>query len=322
MHSAKKKTVSLVCDLVFRSKYYKFYNHPLKILMYHRFMDDEDKGYVLKKRVFENQLRFLKKHFSIYGLEAFLRLTTSEKRRVKNPMIITVDDGYLNFYKHAFPILRNLSIPATVFVPFNFVESGDWMWQDKNIYILRNAKFDSYNFKWRSDTIKIVRKPFPQLIKSLWRIYNKCLPLSLEEKHDFSNELAYQLGVCIPPKPVPEFAPLTWEQIREMEKAKIAIGSHTMNHLILTELSEKESLYEIGESKKLLELRLGHQVRTFCYPNGNHNQKIIEQVKACGYQCAVTTLRGNNRKLSEFFRLKRIGPSDESMNLFLKSIYL
>ena len=290
--------------------------------MYHRFMDDEDEGYVLRKRVFEKQLIFFKSHFNIFGLEEILKLSEKEERRVRSPMVITVDDGYLNFYNYAFPLLRKYSVPATAFVPFNFVESGDWMWQDKNIYIIRTAKFDSFSFKWRDNRIKISKKSFQELMNSLWRVYNKCLPLSLEEKCDFSDELTCQLNVRIPPKPVPEFAPLTWEQIKEMEKHGISFGSHTMNHQILTELSKNESLFEICESKKMLELRLGHKVKSFCYPNGNFNEGIIEQVKACGYECAVTTIRGSNRHLNDLFKLKRIGPSGGSMTSFLKSIYL
>lgn len=285
-------------------------------------MDDKDNGYVVKKGVFEKQLLFLKKHFSIYSLENFFKLSASGKRRIRNPMVITVDDGYRNFFDHTFPILKKYSIPATIFVPLNFVETSDWMWQDKNIYILRKTKYDSYTFRWRDITISISTKPFEELINSLWRVYNACLPLALEDKASFSEELSFRLGVSVPSKPVPEFAPLSWEQIREMENHKISIGSHTMNHLALTYLSEAESRYEIYESKNLLEYRLGHAVRGFSYPNGNFNQTIVKQVKECGYMYALTTRKGNNRHLNNLFCLKRISPSHRNMTLFLKSIYL
>lgn len=318
----KKKIKQIALDILFRTKFYNLYKHPLKILMYHRFMDDEDDGYVLKKSDFESQILFFKKHFSFYTLEGYVDLSGSEKKRVKNPIILTVDDGYLNFYRYALPILRKHSIPATMFIPFDFVENGGWLWQDKNIYIIRNARNDFYTFKWRGSTLNISKKSLSDLFKSLWLIYGTCIPLGVAEKEEFSEKLALQLDVVIPPKPVDEFAPLTWEQVREMKEEGISIGSHGMTHQILTELSEEESLYEICESKKMLEYRLGHEVRSFCYPSGYFNQRIIEQIKACKYKSAVTTKRGSGRDLNEMYTLKRIGPANGNSTFFLESIYL
>ena len=57
------------------------------------------------------------------------------------------------------------------------------------------------------------------------------------------------------------------------------IGGHSVNHKVLTELSDDELDYEISESKKLLEEITGKRIISFCYPLGKYNKKTIAKVK-------------------------------------------
>ncbi len=68
------------------------------------------------------------------------------------------------------------------------------------------------------------------------------------------------------------------------------IGAHTMTHPRLTRISKKEAFYEIIDSKKYLEKLLGEEIRCFCYPRGDHNEKIKELVKRAGF-CYSRTMK-------------------------------
>lgn len=67
------------------------------------------------------------------------------------------------------------------------------------------------------------------------------------------------------------------------------IGAHTMSHRMLPQLSEAELLAEVRGSKEELENRFGQPIRTFCYPRGRYDAKVIECVRRCGFQGARTT---------------------------------
>jgi len=67
------------------------------------------------------------------------------------------------------------------------------------------------------------------------------------------------------------------------------IGSHSMTHLKLTELTESQAMKEIAGSKAFLENIIKRPVTRFCYPFGQYNKKIKEMVKAAGYKSARTT---------------------------------
>jgi len=88
---------------------------------------------------------------------------------------------------------------------------------------------------------------------------------------------------------------MTWEQIAEMRDAGVDIGSHTVSHSNLNIKKGKtpEQYHqwletELGESKKMLEQRLGIKVKTLAYPYGNHNEEVRKVAMENGYEAAFT----------------------------------
>ena len=88
----------------------------------------------------------------------------------------------------------------------------------------------------------------------------------------------------------------------------VTFGSHTVAHKILTTLADQEIRVELIESRKRLiaEQVVDPSFIPFCYPNGNHNDKIACMVKDTLYSLAVTTKKGWNNLESDPFTLRRI----------------
>lgn len=76
---------------------------------------------------------------------------------------------------------------------------------------------------------------------------------------------------------------LSWNEIMHMKERGIAFGSHTMSHRNLTRLSVHELDYELRESKRSLERRLG-KVDCISYPFNRTNNTVLERVRAAGYR--------------------------------------
>jgi len=70
------------------------------------------------------------------------------------------------------------------------------------------------------------------------------------------------------------------------------LGSHTINHPLLTRVSIEEAKDEIFESKRLLESMFNRKIEKFCYPRGYSNLEIQQLVKEAGYVSARSTLVG------------------------------
>lgn len=84
------------------------------------------------------------------------------------------------------------------------------------------------------------------------------------------------------------------EQLAVLRDAGMEIGAHTIDHLMLTRLDLPEMSRQIAQSKQDLERALGVSVVSFCYPVGDYDATVAEQVRAAGFAFAVTTRWDNN----------------------------
>ena len=107
---------------------------------------------------------------------------------------------------------------------------------------------------------------------------------------------------------------LTWEEIKEMQQHGIFFGSHSLTHPHLPSFSEKEQRWELSESKRILEEKLGHSIEFVAYPAGAFNEATKRAAKDAGYKAGLTTNRGYVLDNSDFFELKRVRLSNSDVN--------
>lgn len=100
----------------------------------------------------------------------------------------------------------------------------------------------------------------------------------------------------------------TWMLSEIAKSGLVEIGAHTMNHSYLTGLPLEGVKYEVMESKKYLEDRLGIKVSSFAYPYGAFDNTTIDVVKKAGFRAAVTTIPGTFTLDVNRFFLYRIRP--------------
>lgn len=112
---------------------------------------------------------------------------------------------------------------------------------------------------------------------------------------------------------------LSWDEINQMrDSGLIFFGSHTINHPFLEYVGSDEELKkEIGDSKRILEEKLGKPVNTFSYPMGRFNAKVRQFVIDAGYKIGVATNPGKGYPDDDVFVLKRLRISENANNLFI-----
>ena len=99
---------------------------------------------------------------------------------------------------------------------------------------------------------------------------------------------------------------LRWWQLKEMEERGIEIGSHTSNHLPLTEMSIEEAREEVKLSKLLMEWNGMKTIYTLSYPNGRYTEEMAQMLKEEEYLAAVTGDAGLNTFATNPYQLQRI----------------
>ncbi len=99
---------------------------------------------------------------------------------------------------------------------------------------------------------------------------------------------------------------MTWEQLKDMQKRGIEIGSHTANHVPLTKLSKEEQAEEMLLSKLIMEWNGMQTIYSFSYPNGAYDADMREMLRQNEYLTAVTGDAGVNTFDTDPYLLQRV----------------
>jgi peptidoglycan/xylan/chitin deacetylase (PgdA/CDA1 family) len=271
---------------------------------------------------FENQMRFLKEYYNVLPLVEIVERCRHGDLPAR-AVAITFDDGYRDNYDYAFPILKKYGLPATVFAATGALGGGQTLWHDR---IFDAFRFASVHHAVLNDegSMELILESGPAQARSLELVLNRVRSLYGESQLRFVERLEQILQPVFPANYLrPQM--LSWDQVREMSRAGIAFGSHTVTHPVLSRVSRDAVRWELHESKRQLEEQLRMPIVSFAYPNGrtaDFNEEVKDVLKECGYVCAVTTERGINRLHSDPFELRRGQPWQTDLNLFRLSFFL
>ncbi|MBT9317254.1 polysaccharide deacetylase family protein [Leptothoe spongobia] len=107
---------------------------------------------------------------------------------------------------------------------------------------------------------------------------------------------------------------VTWDHVEEMARDPlVTIVSHSVTHpRDLRELSDRDLRYELEEAKERLENKLGVPIDYFTYPEGNHDERVVEATEAAGYKAALI-MRNDSGKFAgdseDLLTIERFGES-------------
>jgi len=95
---------------------------------------------------------------------------------------------------------------------------------------------------------------------------------------------------------------LSGPELQRLCEMGMSVGSHTVTHRRLSRLSHKESVYEIRESKRILEERLGTPIKFLSYPYADQDEQIRALVSQAGYEASLGISKGSQST----FNLRRV----------------
>lgn len=286
------------------------------ILCYHRVGTGGIPYYSeLDAKEFEKQMRFLRRRYRLLSLEQLVREIADPQSKGQG-VAVTFDDGYRGLYTEALPILVKYQIPATVYLIGAAMETGEPAWYDKIFLAMQVSPKDCFEIQLET-TRRLSLASRQERIAAAVDIVTYLRRVPDAERRARSIEIEHQ--VALPADALAERM-LNWTQVREMQKAGISFGAHTMTHPVLSRLELAEAERELRESKRLIEDRLQTPAPDFAYPFGHawDCSADVERLAArVGFRSAVTTTWGVNRTGANPFALRRpqIG-QDGSLSLF------
>lgn len=295
----------------------------LLVLMYHRVLPlndprtcSEEPGMIVTPATFRQHVILLKKHFQLIQLSEWVNIKHSAVPSNKPYCAITFDDGWADNYEFAFPVLKELQVPATIFLVADMIGTQQVFWPERLTGLLATIA-EHYPDSWNNSELAWVKSLASELPdvnnvtslatdrENLAKIIARAKRFTDPDVHQQIDKVESQLGINNHHQ---QSALLNWQQLQEMVDSKlIEAGSHTCQHIRLdsnTPLDVAEK--EIRQSKSIIEDKTGEPVTSFCFPNGDYTQQTLLLVKQL-YQCAVTTNYGWNTQQDDPFILNRIG---------------
>jgi peptidoglycan/xylan/chitin deacetylase (PgdA/CDA1 family) len=274
-----------------------------RVLMYHRFGAGTHRR--LDPRAFEQHLRYLVRHFDVRPLSS---IAGSPTRLQRQAVALTVDDGYADFAEHAYPLIRRYEVPVTVFVVTRFADNDFWLWFDAVHYLLHATRVT------RANVVLGARRFTLDLSSTAardaaWSVVGaRCLLMDPARRQTAIDRLGAALDVPLPACPTPAYRAMSWGELRALDPELVTIGSHTRTHPVLSRCDVAEIAREVRVSKQEIAARLGREVDTFCYPNGqpeDYDVRCVQAVRAAGYRCA-TVAHGALGAGGDPYRVRRI----------------
>ena len=207
--------------------------------------------------VFEKIIKWLVKYdFKIVTINQLQEILDGTKVNTNKTVFISFDDAWSENLK-LIPILEKYNIPITLFVPVKAIEDGD-LW------------------------LNIVRNEYSNIDESIKR------GLSLKYLKNISYEHHEELYLAAKNKSIIRRVIMTKNELIKFAKYA-SIGSHTVNHPILSNSNKEQVKFELENSEKILNA-WGLEINSsFAYPNGSYNDKIIDTIKESNYKYAFTT---------------------------------
>ena len=147
--------------------------------------------------------------------------------------------------------------------------------------------------------IDIIRKNGYEIVPKITKPYNQIEILfddgfnGIYDNMEILINLNIPISLFIVPSYLDNYNYLSTDKLIEISSfSNINIGSHTLNHRILNEISDDEIFYELSESKKQLEQMLNYKITSLVFPEGKFNNKVTEIARNLGYLDIYSSIPG------------------------------
>jgi peptidoglycan/xylan/chitin deacetylase (PgdA/CDA1 family)/glycosyltransferase involved in cell wall biosynthesis len=265
------------------------------ILMYHRIAQEtfDPWGLAVTPRNFSRQLEWVAQNRTALSLPEFVRLQ-QRGRLPRDAVALTFDDGYACNKEVAVPLLQQLGVPATIFLPAELVERGREFWWDDLQRIVLSHDGDLLTLDGRHIPIgepdpgdahwpaaAPPRTPRQGAYRHLWSLLYERQGEALQRAMDQLRDQAR-----IPPEPRKSHRPLSRDEIIAIRFGVVDFGSHSLSHASLPRLSRDQKRREILESRARCAEITGSEPECFAYPYGDFDAESERFVAQAGFLCA------------------------------------
>jgi peptidoglycan/xylan/chitin deacetylase (PgdA/CDA1 family) len=315
------------------------------VLLYHRIADEASDpfGLCVTPAQFEEHLQAIQRLGTPMALDELVAATRTSGVP-EDAICLTFDDGYLDNFSAAGPLLEKYGIPATVF--FTTGPAGrdrEWWWDELERVFLQpgdlpdrlELEVNDRGYDWELGADRTYSAAQQEAHRG-WHVndvdaptgrhrvfrevYHRVQPLRQPERARVMDDLLRWAGIE-PDQVREERQAMAGGQARDLVKGGlVSAGAHTISHPALPSQPGDVKRFEIAESKRMLEEWLDREVPGFAYPYGLYDDDTVGAVREAGFDFACSGDHGKVRHGCDLFLIPRIdvapGGGESLISLF------
>jgi peptidoglycan/xylan/chitin deacetylase (PgdA/CDA1 family) len=277
---------------------------------------------------FRAQIDWLYNHTRILTLEELINRAHNGSLGREPALLVTFDDGYRDNFDVAVPILAERNVPATFFIPTAFLETPHLPWWDEVAYVIKRTRVCRLTLErspeQRASPLEIDLETIPRTT-AIMTIIRAVLEETVGDERRFLDQLAARAEVTVDAESLGRSLFMSWDQVRRLPEAgaEFTIGSHSHSHPNLARLDDDSQRRELTDSKKILETRVGCEIKAFAYPYGwpgTYTKGTKAIVTEAGYSLAFASCEGVTRAESfDPLEISRLGVGSGDSTVLLRA---
>lgn len=277
--------------------------------------------------LFKQQLDFLEQNFSVVRMEDVMEAADGGKELPDDALLLTFDDGYIDNFTVAFPLLMEHGMQGSFFIPGKTFAENTLLDVNKLHFVLACAPIDRLAADVK-DLILGGGTAYPELpsCDELYAAYAKrnrfddrdtvfckrVLQTALPEalRNELSSVL-FEKYVGVAESDFSRELYMNRDQIRLMRQSGMFIGLHGYDHYWLANLSEEQMHADIGRALEVMDEFIARDSWVMNYPYGNHSEAVVSYIKEKGCVLGLTTdARVADLSSDDRYRLPRLDCND------------
>lgn len=263
----------------------------LRTLTYHRVADPDATPDLDPKIVsatpgdFRVQMEHVARRYRPVSLDDVLRAFGAGAALPHRAVLVTFDDAYRDFGDVAFPILKELGIPVTLFVPTDYpgrpARAFPWDRLHRAALAPKRRRETASSPEAREDAEGVAAEAA--------RIRARLATLPRDVADD---RIARLCATARTDERPPRSPVLDWDELRAVQAQGVAIGSHTHTHPALAREGSERRRLELRRSREILTRELGEAPLAISYPHGSWDDEVVGIAREEGYVLGFTTEDG------------------------------
>lgn len=255
--------------------------------------------------LFRMQLEFFRHNFNVVSMEQVIAAVQNRGELPENAVLLTFDDGYIDNYTYALPLLEEFGFQGSFFIPGKTFMAHQLLDVNKIHYILASAEInrllvdveERMNYYRGSEftypdneelfsTYAVADRFDSKEIVFVKRMLQTVLPEALRNR--ISSDL-FEKYVGVSEEQIAYELYMTEEQIRVMKRHGMFIGVHGYDHYWLGNLESDRMKADIDKALEVMDAFVDRDAWVMNYPYGDYNADILDYVKSKGAILGLTT---------------------------------